>query len=76
MSISKAQMYVSQSLYHFYKINPTFTSRLHNKGVYVKVGLQKMSHTRSLHKEIKLQVDQHKVELPNIEGLIFINIPR
>uniref|UniRef100_A0A8C5RBV6 Diacylglycerol kinase n=1 Tax=Laticauda laticaudata TaxID=8630 RepID=A0A8C5RBV6_LATLA len=53
-----------------------FNSRLHNKGVYVKVGLQKMSHTRSLHKEIKLQVDQHEVELPSIEGLIFINIPR
>ncbi|ETE73322.1 Diacylglycerol kinase theta, partial [Ophiophagus hannah] len=52
-----------------------FNSRLHNKGVYVKVGLQKMSHTRSLHKEIKLQVDQHEVELPSIEGLIFINIP-
>ncbi|KAH0628448.1 hypothetical protein JD844_009629 [Phrynosoma platyrhinos] len=52
-----------------------FNSRFHNKGVYVKVGLQKMSHTRNLHKEIKLQVDQHQVELPNIEGLIFINIP-
>ncbi|XP_038626424.1 diacylglycerol kinase theta isoform X1 [Tachyglossus aculeatus] len=52
-----------------------FTSRFHNKGVYVKVGLQKISHTRNLHKEIKLQVDQHEVELPNIEGLIFINIP-
>ncbi|CAI5796925.1 diacylglycerol kinase theta [Podarcis lilfordi] len=52
-----------------------FNSRFHNKGVYVKVGLQKMSHTRNLHKEIKLQVDQHEVELPNIEGLIFINIP-
>lgn len=51
-------------------------SRFHNKGVYVKVGLQKMSHTRNLHKEIKLQVDQHEVELPSIEGLIFINIPR
>uniref|UniRef100_A0A8D0GY71 Diacylglycerol kinase n=1 Tax=Sphenodon punctatus TaxID=8508 RepID=A0A8D0GY71_SPHPU len=52
-----------------------FTSRFHNKGVYVKVGLQKISHTRNLHKEIKLQVDQHEVELPSIEGLIFINIP-
>ncbi|XP_056658253.1 diacylglycerol kinase theta [Monodelphis domestica] len=52
-----------------------FTSRFHNKGVYVKVGLQKISHTRNLHKDIRLQVDQHDVELPNIEGLIFINIP-
>ncbi|XP_007953967.1 diacylglycerol kinase theta [Orycteropus afer afer] len=52
-----------------------FTSRFHNKGVYVRVGLQKMSHSRSLHKEIRLQVGQHEVELPSIEGLIFINIP-
>lgn len=52
-----------------------FNSRFHNKGVYVKVGLQKISHTRNLHKDIKLQVDQREVELPNIEGLIFINIP-
>ncbi|CAH6879472.1 diacylglycerol kinase theta isoform X2 [Phodopus roborovskii] len=52
-----------------------FTSRFHNKGVYVRVGLQKISHSRSLHKEIRLQVEQQEVELPNIEGLIFINIP-
>ncbi|KAM7159408.1 diacylglycerol kinase theta isoform 1-T1 [Molossus nigricans] len=52
-----------------------FTSRLHNKGVYVRVGLQKMSQSRSLHKEIRLQVEQREVELPSIEGLIFINIP-
>uniref|UniRef100_UPI0037E9495F diacylglycerol kinase theta n=1 Tax=Semicossyphus pulcher TaxID=241346 RepID=UPI0037E9495F len=52
-----------------------FTSRFHNKGVYVKVGLQKISHTRSLHKELQLQVDAQNVQLPNIEGLIFLNIP-
>ncbi|KAF7228712.1 diacylglycerol kinase theta [Nothobranchius furzeri] len=52
-----------------------FTSRFHNKGVYVKVGLQKISHTRSLHKELQLQVDNQNVQLPNIEGLIFLNIP-
>lgn len=50
--------------------------RLHNKGVYVRVGLQKISHSRSLHREIRLQVEQREVELPSIEGLIFINIPR
>lgn len=50
--------------------------RFHNKGVYVRVGLQKISHSRSLHKEIRLQVEQQEVELPSIEGLIFINIPR
>ncbi|XP_045690128.1 diacylglycerol kinase theta [Phyllostomus hastatus] len=52
-----------------------FTSRFYNKGVYVRVGLQKMSHSRSLHREIRLQVEQQEVELPSIEGLIFINIP-
>ncbi|XP_063086126.1 diacylglycerol kinase theta isoform X3 [Cavia porcellus] len=52
-----------------------FTSRFHNKGVYVRVGLQKISHSRGLHKEIRLQVEQREVELPSIEGLIFINIP-
>lgn len=50
--------------------------RFHNKGVYVKVGLQKLSHTRNLYKDLKLQVDKQEVELPNIEGLIFLNIPR
>lgn len=52
------------------------TCRFHNKGVYVKVGLQKISHSRSLPKELQLQVDAHNVPLPNIEGLIFLNIPR
>ncbi|CAK6983415.1 diacylglycerol kinase theta [Scomber scombrus] len=52
-----------------------FTSRFHNKGVYVKVGLQKISYTRSLHKELQLQVDAQNIPLPNIEGLIFLNIP-
>uniref|UniRef100_A0A8C5CPI6 Diacylglycerol kinase n=1 Tax=Gadus morhua TaxID=8049 RepID=A0A8C5CPI6_GADMO len=47
----------------------------HNKGVYVKVGLQKLSHTRNLHKHLRLQVDKQEIELPNIEGLIFLNIP-
>lgn len=42
----------------------------------MRVGLQKMSQARSLHKEIRLQVEQQEVELPSIEGLIFINIPR
>lgn len=50
--------------------------RFHNKGVYVRVGLQKMSRARGLHKEVRLQVEQQEVELPSIEGLIFINIPR
>lgn len=44
--------------------------------MYVRVGLQKISHSRGLHREIRLQVEQQEVELPSIEGLIFINIPR
>ncbi|XP_072549421.1 diacylglycerol kinase theta [Salminus brasiliensis] len=52
-----------------------FNSRFHNKGVYVKVGLQKLSHTRNLHKDLRLEVDKQEVELPSIEGLIFLNIP-
>lgn len=44
--------------------------------MYVKVGLQKISYTRSLHNQLHLQVDAHDVPLPNIEGLIFLNIPR
>ncbi|XP_062331952.1 diacylglycerol kinase theta [Osmerus eperlanus] len=52
-----------------------FNSRFHNKGVYVKAGLQKLSHTRNLHQDIRLQVDKQEVELPSIEGLIFLNIP-
>lgn len=50
--------------------------RFHNKGVYLKAGLQKLSHTRNLHKDLKLQVDKQDIELPSIEGLIFLNIPR
>ncbi|KAM9795565.1 diacylglycerol kinase theta [Neosynchiropus ocellatus] len=52
-----------------------FTSSFHNKGVYVKVGLQKITATRSLHKHLLVQVDGQNLLLPNIEGLIFLNIP-
>lgn len=44
--------------------------------MYVKVGLQKLSRSRSLQQELQLQVDGQKVALPSIEGLIFLNIPR
>ncbi|XP_053735044.1 diacylglycerol kinase theta-like isoform X1 [Synchiropus splendidus] len=52
-----------------------FTSSFHNKGVYVKVGLQKITATRSLHRHLAVQVDGQNLLLPNIEGLIFLNIP-
>ncbi|XP_068596740.1 diacylglycerol kinase theta [Brachionichthys hirsutus] len=67
---------VSLDFHHAREDDPDkFTSRFHNKGVYVKVGLQKMSGARSLNKELQLQVDARAVPLPNIEGLIFLNIP-
>jgi len=58
--------------------NPNkFNSRLHNKGVYVKMGLRKMVSRKlckDLHKEIRLEVDGRHVELPPLEGLIILNI--
>ncbi|XP_075869760.1 diacylglycerol kinase theta isoform X2 [Nelusetta ayraudi] len=52
-----------------------FSSRFHNKGVYVKVGLQKLSCGRSLDHLLQLQVDNQDVPLPHLQGLIFLNIP-
>ncbi|KAK2703868.1 hypothetical protein QYM36_017796 [Artemia franciscana] len=58
--------------------NPNkFNSRLHNKGVYVKMGLRKMMRRRmckDLHKEIKIEVDGKPIELPPVEGIIILNI--
>ncbi|XP_055697746.1 diacylglycerol kinase theta isoform X6 [Phlebotomus papatasi] len=58
--------------------NPNkFNSRLHNKGVYVKMGLRKMvgrKIVKELHKEIRLEVDGKVVELPQVEGIIILNI--
>ena len=56
-----------------------FNSRFHNKGVYVKVSLRKMVGRRSckdLNKEIDMEVDGKKIELPNLEGIIILNIMR
>ncbi|OCT59255.1 diacylglycerol kinase theta [Xenopus laevis] len=67
---------LSLDFHHAREIEPgKFNSRFHNKGVYVKAGLQKLSYNRNLNRDLKLQVDQQEVELPNIEGLIFLNIP-
>ncbi|XP_037820270.1 uncharacterized protein LOC119609521 isoform X1 [Lucilia sericata] len=54
-----------------------FNSRLHNKGVYVKMGLRKMMTrkcTKDLQKEMRLEVDGKVVELPPCEGIIILNI--
>ncbi|XP_018350041.1 PREDICTED: diacylglycerol kinase theta isoform X8 [Trachymyrmex septentrionalis] len=58
--------------------NPNkFRSRLRNKGVYVRMGLRKMVRRKpckDLHKEIRLEVDGKLVELPQLEGIIILNI--
>nr|CAG4642287.1 EOG090X00MP [Evadne anonyx] len=58
--------------------NPNkFNSRLHNKGVYVKMGLRKMmgrKMCKDMNKEIRLEVDGKLVELPPVEGIIILNI--
>ncbi|GAV03562.1 hypothetical protein RvY_13963-2 [Ramazzottius varieornatus] len=58
-----------------------FSSRLHNKRIYVKMGLRKMvksrsakSGSRDLQKEIELEVDGKLIELPPVEGIIILNI--
>lgn len=60
--------------------NPNkFKSRLRNKGVYVTMGLRKMVRRKpckDLHKEIRLEVDGKLVELPQVEGIIILNILR
>jgi diacylglycerol kinase (ATP) len=53
--------------------------RLHNKGVYVKVSLQKMvgrGMNKDLRKTINLEVDGKHIDLPNIKGIIILNIMR
>ncbi|KAL3278720.1 hypothetical protein HHI36_016251 [Cryptolaemus montrouzieri] len=58
--------------------NPNkFNSRLHNKSVYVKMGLRKMVGSKmckDLRKEIRLEVDGKLIELPPVEGIIILNI--
>lgn len=58
--------------------NPNkFNSRLHNKGVYVKMGLRKIvgrKMCKDLHREVRLEVDGKHVELPPVEGIIILNI--
>lgn len=59
--------------------NPNkFNSRLHNKSVYLRMGLKKMVGRKSvdLSKELRLEVDGKVIELPTVEGLIILNILR
>ncbi|KAI4491356.1 hypothetical protein M0804_002748 [Polistes exclamans] len=58
--------------------NPNkFNSRIRNKSVYVKMGLRKMvgrKPCKDLHNQIRLEVDGKLVELPQVEGIIILNI--
>ncbi|KAF6774752.1 hypothetical protein AHF37_05946 [Paragonimus kellicotti] len=58
--------------------NPSkFNSRIHNKGVYFKIGLRKMINRtacKDLHKQIVVVADGKLLLLPPIEGLIVLNI--
>ncbi|XP_065897933.1 diacylglycerol kinase theta-like [Dysidea avara] len=54
-----------------------FSSRFHNKGVYVQLALQKMvtkKVTAELSKHINIIVDDHPVQLPDLEGIVVLNI--
>ena len=51
--------------------------RFHNKGVYLQLGLQKMiskGDTKDLHKHITVFADGRRVDLPDVEGVVFLNI--
>lgn len=51
--------------------------RFHNKSVYLQLGLQKMiskGETKDLRKHINVYADGKRVDLPDIEGVVFLNI--
>ena len=58
-----------------------FSSRLHNKGVYLKMSISKMmqrgdnDHTRDLSHNMTMDVDGERIKLPSgLGGIIFLNI--
>ncbi|CAH1127087.1 unnamed protein product [Ceutorhynchus assimilis] len=56
-----------------------FISRLHNKSVYVKMGLKRFVGQgkvciRDLHKLVHLEVDFKRINIPQVEGIIVLNI--
>ncbi|CAB4002676.1 diacylglycerol kinase theta isoform X4, partial [Paramuricea clavata] len=52
-----------------------FTSRLHNKSVYFRVGLRNMVRkSMDFNENVSLQIDDTEVDLPTIEGIIVLNI--
>ena len=56
-----------------------FLVRLHNKGVYFRLGMRKLGRRTSckeLQKELRVEVDGRQIELPTIEGILILNISR
>nr|XP_033325345.1 diacylglycerol kinase theta isoform X5 [Megalopta genalis] len=54
-----------------------FRSRIRNKGTYVTIALRQMmkkTTCKDLHTKIRLEVDGKLVELPQVEGIIILNI--
>ncbi|XP_022106252.1 diacylglycerol kinase theta-like isoform X2 [Acanthaster planci] len=54
-----------------------FNSRLHNKGVYFRLGMRKLGRRTSckeLQKELRVEVDGKPIEIPSIEGMLILNI--
>ena len=63
----------------FNNMKYTYPCSLHNKGVYIKMGLRKMMNRRScmdLHRMIRVEMDGNVVDLPPLEGIIVLNILR
>ncbi|THD27831.1 Diacylglycerol kinase [Fasciola hepatica] len=58
--------------------NPAkFNSRIHNKSVYLKMGLRKMvnrTKCKDLHQNVSIEVDGKQLDLPPLEGIIILNI--
>ena len=55
------------------------TFRIHNKGVYLKMGLRKMVRRhpcKDLHRLIRIELDGKTLDLPPVEGVIILNILR
>jgi diacylglycerol kinase (ATP) len=60
--------------------NPTkFNSRIHNKTYYLQLGLKKLlsrGQCRDFNRFVTVEVDGHRIDLPQIEGIIILNILR
>lgn len=63
---------------HVFNVSHLF-ARIHNKGVYVRLGMSRIGRRTSckeLNKELKIEVDGNAVTLPTLEGILILNISR